>query len=175
MESTTREISCFTLRSRWGDWSAPRKYLEATMFVAVWLQVVGTSMPCCSNTGWPRSSLMTALRLSQASSSYGCRPGFVKYRRKERPVRATFDALARPSGRGSTGWVDMVGSASNGEKTENVSYASQPRALTGSYLSAAVLTGTLRHCSGHDRPVKKKAQYVVVSSNFPPIYCNRTT
>ena len=39
------------------------------MFVAVWLQVVGTSMPCCSKTGWPRSSLMTALRVSQASSS----------------------------------------------------------------------------------------------------------
>ena len=27
---------------------------EATMLVAVWLQVVGTSMPCCSKTGWPR-------------------------------------------------------------------------------------------------------------------------
>ena len=97
---------------RWGEPSAPRKYLEDTMFVAVWLQVVGTSMPCCSKTGCPRSSLMTALLVSHASSSYGCRPGFVKYRRKESPVRATFEAFARPSGRGSTGWVDMVGSAS---------------------------------------------------------------
>ena len=62
-------MSCFTLRSRWGEPSGPRKYLEATMLVAVWLQVVGTSIPCCSKTGCPRSSLMTALRVSQASSS----------------------------------------------------------------------------------------------------------
>ena len=33
--------------------SWPRKYFEATMLVAVWHQVVGTSMPCCSKTGWP--------------------------------------------------------------------------------------------------------------------------
>ena len=52
--STTREIRSLTLRSRSGEPSAPRKYFEATMFVAVWLQVVGTSMPCCSKTGWPR-------------------------------------------------------------------------------------------------------------------------
>ena len=39
------------------------------MFVAVWLQVLGTSMPCCSKTGWPRSSLITAERSSQVTSS----------------------------------------------------------------------------------------------------------
>jgi hypothetical protein len=69
MVSTTREISRRTLVSRSGDPSWPRKYFEATMLVAVWLQVVGTSIPCCSKTGWPRSSLMTADRSSQVSSS----------------------------------------------------------------------------------------------------------
>ncbi len=39
------------------------------MFVAVWLQVVGTSMSCCSKTGSPRSSLITAERVSHSSSS----------------------------------------------------------------------------------------------------------
>jgi hypothetical protein len=87
MVSTTRAISWRTLDSRSGEPSNPRKYFEATIFVAVWLQVVGTSMPCCSKTGWPRSSLMTAERVSQLSSSKGFRPDFVKYRRKESPAR----------------------------------------------------------------------------------------
>ncbi len=39
------------------------------MFVAVWLQVDGTSIPCCSNTGWPFSSLISAERSSQVTSS----------------------------------------------------------------------------------------------------------
>ena len=39
------------------------------MFVAVWLQVLGTSIPCCSKTGTPRSSLITAERISQVTSS----------------------------------------------------------------------------------------------------------
>ena len=39
------------------------------MLVAVWLQVTGTSIPCCSKTGCPFSSLMTAERSSQLSSS----------------------------------------------------------------------------------------------------------
>ena len=39
------------------------------MLVAVWLQVLGTSMPCCSKTGCPLSSLMTAERISQVTSS----------------------------------------------------------------------------------------------------------
>ena len=67
--STTREMSPRTLLSRSGAPSWPRKYFEATMFVAVWLQVLGTSMPCCSKTGCPRSSLITAERISQATSS----------------------------------------------------------------------------------------------------------
>jgi hypothetical protein len=67
-----------TLDSRSGEPTSPRKYFEATMFVAVWLQVAGTSMPCCSNTGWPRSSLISAERVSQATSSKGLRPGLVK-------------------------------------------------------------------------------------------------
>ncbi len=56
----------------------PRKYFEATMFVAIWLQVVGTSMSCCSKTGCPFSSLITAERSSHATSSAGSTPGVVK-------------------------------------------------------------------------------------------------
>jgi hypothetical protein len=69
MVSTTREMRPLTLRSRSGEEIFPRKYFEATMLVAVWLHVAGASMPCCSNTGWPRSSLITAERSSQTSSS----------------------------------------------------------------------------------------------------------
>ncbi len=78
MVSTTREIRCLTERSRSGEPSWPRKYFEATMLVAVWLQPAGTSTSCCSKTGRPRSSLITAERDSHWSSSYGCRPGRVK-------------------------------------------------------------------------------------------------
>jgi hypothetical protein len=78
MVSTTREMRPRTLLSRSGEPICPRKYFEATMLVAVWLQVAGTSIPCCSKTGWPRSSLITAERCSQVSSSYGCLPGLVK-------------------------------------------------------------------------------------------------
>src|SRR5262245_6795496 len=67
--STTREISRLTLLSRCGEPSWPRKYFDATMLVAVWLHVVGISIPCCSKTGLPRSSLMSAERSSQTSSS----------------------------------------------------------------------------------------------------------
>jgi hypothetical protein len=85
--STTRAISPRTLASRSGAPSWPRKYFEATMFVAVWLQVAGTSMSCCSKTGCPFSSLITAERRSQVTSSKGCRPAVVKCLRKARPVR----------------------------------------------------------------------------------------
>src|SRR4051812_31932614 len=96
-----------TLDSRSGEPSWPRKYFEATMFVAVWLQVVGTSMPCCSKTGWPFSSLITAERCSHVISSYGWRPALVKYRANDRPLEAA-PLWVRDSGLGfSSGWVDM--------------------------------------------------------------------
>src|SRR6185503_1498496 len=110
IESTTRAIRPRTLFSRSAEPIWPRKYFEATMFVAVWLQLVGTSMSFCSKTGLPRSSLMTAERISHASSSKGFRPAFVKYRLNESPVRFSVPAVPRASVLGfSTGWVDMGG------------------------------------------------------------------
>ena len=67
------------------------------MFVAVWLQVAGTSMSCCSKTGCPFSSLITAERRSQVTSSKGCRPAVVKCLRKVRPVRFSAACGARVS------------------------------------------------------------------------------
>ena len=78
------------------------------MFVAVWLQVTGTSMPCCSKTGCPFSSLITAERSSQVISSKGCRPDCVKWRLKVRPARFSAGTGVRDSALGfSTGWVDI--------------------------------------------------------------------
>jgi hypothetical protein len=114
IESTTRAIRPRTLLSRSGVPIWPRKYLLATMFVAVWLQVDGVSMLCCSKTGRPRSSLMTADRISHVTSSNGCTPALVKYLWYVRPWGAAFLAasasvFARPLGLllFSTGWVDM--------------------------------------------------------------------
>src|ERR1019366_6011257 len=53
--STTRPISCLTLRSRSGVPTWPRKYLETTMLVACWDQDDGISTSRCSNTSSPRS------------------------------------------------------------------------------------------------------------------------
>src|SRR6266540_5703268 len=48
--STTRSMICLTLVSRSGEPSLPRKYFEATTFVAVCDQNEGTSTPFCSKT-----------------------------------------------------------------------------------------------------------------------------
>ena len=58
--------------------SGPRKYFEATTFVAFCVHVSGNSISCCSNTGLPPWPSMTAERISQAISSYGSVSGFVK-------------------------------------------------------------------------------------------------
>jgi hypothetical protein len=69
MVSTTRSMSWRTLLSRSAVPSMPRKYLEATTFVASCDQAVGTSTSFCSNTVAPPSAAMLAGRRSQGTSS----------------------------------------------------------------------------------------------------------
>ncbi len=78
--STTRPTICFTLDSRSGELSRPRKYFWATMFVAVCDQNFGNSTPRCSKAG-PLRPGMVASRTSHSISSNGSRPGMVKKRR----------------------------------------------------------------------------------------------
>src|SRR5688572_28368829 len=104
MVSTTRPISCRTLRSRSGDPSCPRKYFETTMLVACCDQDFGISTSRCSNTTLPFSLPMTAERISHSTSSNGSTPGSVKYRGNSSPGAtsaldsAVFRARADPSG-----------------------------------------------------------------------------
>src|SRR6476646_4311556 len=58
MVSTTRPISCLTLRSRSGAPIWPRKYFETTMLVACCDQALGISTSRCSNTTSPFSEPM---------------------------------------------------------------------------------------------------------------------
>jgi hypothetical protein len=89
---TTRETSWRTERSRAGVPSWPRKYLEATTFVARRDQLFGTSTSFCSKMVAPPSPVIAAVRVSHASSSAGSTPGVVKYRPTESPFFATFFA-----------------------------------------------------------------------------------
>src|SRR5438445_1916355 len=82
--STTRSTICLTLVSRAAVPSLPRKYFDATTFVAVIDQNAGTSTPFCSKT-FPASPGITASRRSQAISSYGCTPSVVNVRANRRP------------------------------------------------------------------------------------------
>jgi hypothetical protein len=66
---TTRPISWRTLRSRAGVPMAPRKYFDATTFVASCDQLFGTSMSRCSKTVSPPSPEMTAERISHSTVS----------------------------------------------------------------------------------------------------------
>ena len=88
MASTTRPISCRTLRSRPGDESCPRKYFETTMLVACWDQNAGTSTPRCSKTTSPRSLVITADRVSHSISSKGSTPARLNVRGNSSPARA---------------------------------------------------------------------------------------
>ena len=74
-----RPIICFTLRSRSGELSRPRKYFCATMFVAVCDQNFGNSTLRCSKAG-PSLPGMSASLSSHSISSNGSRPGIVKKR-----------------------------------------------------------------------------------------------
>ena len=69
MVLTTRSINCFTLRSRAGVPTWPRKYLLTTTLVASWLQNDGTSMSSWTKTVLPLSFLISAVRSSQVISS----------------------------------------------------------------------------------------------------------
>ena len=80
MRPTTRPISCFTLRSRSGVPTWPRKYFETTTLVASCDQLFGTSTSVCSNTISPRSLLIFAERSSHSTASKGSSPGRVKQR-----------------------------------------------------------------------------------------------
>ena len=78
MVSTTRPISCLTLRSRSGVPIWPRKYFETTMLVACCDQARGISTSRCSKTTLPFSLPITAARISHSTSSNGSTPGRVK-------------------------------------------------------------------------------------------------
>src|SRR5438445_4628810 len=71
MVSATRPISCRTEDSRSGVFSLPWKYFEATMLVAVWDQVFGTSTFSWRKIVWPFSLLIWAVRRSHATASKG--------------------------------------------------------------------------------------------------------
>ena len=76
--SATREISCRTERSRPGVPMMPRKYFWTTTFVAVWLQLLGTSTSFCSKTILPFSPVMAAVRSSHSMFAKPSSPGAVK-------------------------------------------------------------------------------------------------
>src|SRR6185436_5095469 len=67
MVSTTRPMSCLTLRSRSGVPIWPRKYLETTMLVACCDHAFGISTSRCSNTISPRSLPIKAERVSHST------------------------------------------------------------------------------------------------------------
>ena len=87
--STTRPMSCLTLRSRSGVPICPRKYFETTMLVACCDQNFGISTSRCSKTTSPRSLPMTAARSSHSTSSNGSTPASVKKRGNVRPGAAS--------------------------------------------------------------------------------------
>ena len=78
MVSATREMSWRTERSRSGVPTVPRKYFCTTTFVAVWLQLLGTSTSRCSNTILPFSPVMAAVRSSHSTPAKPSSPGVVK-------------------------------------------------------------------------------------------------
>src|SRR6185295_6295272 len=117
--STTRPMSCRTLRSRSGVPIWPRKYLETTMLVACCDQNAGISTSRCSNTTSPFSEPMTADRRSHSTSSNGSTPGSVKYRGNSSPGAAlSAGRLTRETGSSPTPEVcevcvdDAAGAAS---------------------------------------------------------------
>src|SRR5437870_5424205 len=65
--STTRPMSCLTLRSRSGAPSWPRKYFETTMLVACCDHDFGISTSRCSKTTSPFSLPITAERSSHST------------------------------------------------------------------------------------------------------------
>src|SRR5215470_15441100 len=83
--STTRPISCLTLRSRSAVPSWPRKYFETTMLVACCDHDFGISTSRCSKTTSPRSLPMTAARSSHSTSSNGSTAGSLKNLGNVRP------------------------------------------------------------------------------------------
>src|SRR5437667_6275766 len=85
MVSTTRVMSCRTPDSRSGVPIFPCRYFEATMLVAVMDQSLGTSTFFCSKIGAPCASVMSAVRSSHSTSSYGDTPALVKNRLKVSP------------------------------------------------------------------------------------------
>ena len=87
MVSTTRPMSCLTLRSRSGVPIWPRKYFETTMLVACCDQKLGISTSRCSKTTSPRSLPMTAARSSHSTSSNGSTPGLGEEARERQPGR----------------------------------------------------------------------------------------
>src|SRR2546422_10561289 len=91
MAVATRPTSWRTLVSRSGDPFLPWKYLEATIFVAVIDQLLGTSTFFCSKITSPDSLVIAAVRCSHSTVSYGEIPSRLKYRRNSSP----FGALAR--------------------------------------------------------------------------------
>ena len=88
MVSTTRPISCRTDDSRSGVFSLPWKYFDATMLVAVWDQVLGTSTFSWRKIVWPFSLLIWAVRRSHATASKGETLPSAKNRRNSSPVFA---------------------------------------------------------------------------------------
>src|SRR5580658_5472272 len=116
MVSETREIICLTLVSRPGVPSLPRKYLLTTTFVAICDQNVGISQSFCSKTFSPFSLPITAVRVSQVTSSKGCTPSVVKRRSTWIPppststfalTRVCTDPFRRPERRPVGGSMEM--------------------------------------------------------------------
>src|SRR5512133_1288511 len=93
MVFTTRVTSWRTERSRADVPLAPRKYFDATTFVASRDQLFGTSTSFCSKMTAPPSPVIAAVRVSQATSSAGSTPLVVKYRSTARPRFAGFLVL----------------------------------------------------------------------------------
>src|SRR5262249_35097506 len=107
-------MSWRTLVSRSGVPRWPRKYLEATTLVASCVQVLGTSISCCSKTTSPSPPVMTAERLSHSTVFQTSSPGSVKRRAIFRPGNVG----AVREGGGGLGDAGRVSTTTGSETTD---------------------------------------------------------
>ena len=94
MVRATRWINCRTEVSRCGVPCSPKKYFETTTLVASCDQPLGTSTSSCLKMILPASSVISAVRLSHSSSSYGLRLASLNTRSTRMPD--PFLPLAKP-------------------------------------------------------------------------------
>src|SRR5688500_520064 len=165
--STTRPISCLTLRSRSGLPICPRKYFETTMFVACWDHDFGISTSRCSKTTFPFSLPITAERISHSTSSNGSTPDSVKYRGNSSPgaISALDSAVFRAR-------ADPSGVADAGIAAADCACCANAAASRAGPLSMVPPNDECTHPGGHPQPLagtaSRNAAYVVMLRSRRP-------